>query len=155
MTEKFKRIRTFMDNISVVLEFILAIVLIIAIITGIVFLKTPFLEFIANASDSEAILTFLTYVLNIAIAVELFKVLCSPGIDTILDVMMFVIVRHMIVHDTTAVEDLLTIIGVILLILVKKYLHDGHFPKRSLHRFLETNQPEADPASGTDEDRPE
>ena len=46
--------------------------------------------------------------------------LCKPDVDTILEVVMFVIVRHMVVLDTSAVENLLTIIGMAIIFAIKK-----------------------------------
>lgn len=111
-----------MDHVSEVLEIILSVIIIVVVVIAIFFLKAPFLEYISDPNADGALLTFITYILNIVICVELFKVLCSPGTETVLDVMMFVIVRHMIVHDTTAVENLLTIIGVAVIIIIKKYV---------------------------------
>ncbi|MCD8364909.1 MAG: hypothetical protein LUC83_03695 [Clostridiales bacterium] len=129
MSKKLKFIRRWMERISVVLELILSAVLILVIILALIFLKTPLLEYISNASDSLALLTFITYVINIVIAVELFKMLCSPGADTVLEVMMFVIVRHMIVDETTAWENFLTVLGVAVIIIVKKFILDEKWPK--------------------------
>lgn len=122
MLKKWKKLRNLMDHVSEVLEVILSVIIIVVVVIAIFFLKTPFLEYLADPTASGALLTFITYVLNIVICVELFKVLCSPGTETVLDVMMFVIVRHMIVHDTTAAENLLTILGVAMLIVIKKYV---------------------------------
>ncbi|MCD8325027.1 MAG: hypothetical protein LUC32_08820 [Clostridiales bacterium] len=118
-----------MDKISVVLELILSAILIVVTVMAIIFLKTPLLEYIANASDSQALLAFITYVINILIVIELFKMLCIPGTDTVLEVMTFVIVRHMIVQETTAVENLLTVIAVVLIILVRKFVLEEKKPK--------------------------
>ncbi|MCD7982127.1 MAG: hypothetical protein LUF32_07445 [Clostridiales bacterium] len=126
MLKKLKKLRTAMDRVSAGIEIILSVIIIVVVVIAIFFLKTPFLEYLADPAGTDALLTFITYVLNIVICVELFKMLCSPGTETVLDVMMFVIVRHMIVHETTAVENLLTIIGVVIIILVKKFvLRDG------------------------------
>ncbi|MCD8216713.1 MAG: hypothetical protein LUD01_01475, partial [Clostridiales bacterium] len=88
MSKKSKLIRKWMERVSVILELILSAILIFIIILALIFLKTPILEYIANAADSNALLVFITYVINIVIVVELFKMLCSPGADTVLEVMM-------------------------------------------------------------------
>ena len=63
-------------------------------------------------------------VLNVLIGIEFFKMLCKPDVDTILEVVMFVIVRHMVVLDTSAVENLLTIIGMAIIFAIKKFLKE-------------------------------
>ncbi|MCC8082470.1 MAG: hypothetical protein LIO80_10795 [Lachnospiraceae bacterium] len=146
MLNKWKKLRNMMDHVSEVLEVLLSVIIIVVVVIAMFFLKTPFLEYISNPNADGALLTFITYILNIVICVELFKVLCSPGTETVLDVMMFVIVRHMIVHDTTAVENLLTIIGVAIIIMLKKYaLQSQWCPWKK-----RTNQPDSI-LSGKDE----
>ncbi len=130
MDEKIKKA---MNAVSQALEIIMGLIVIAAIVAAIIFLKDPFVDFCNNHEDSEAFLNFIKYVLNIVIGIEFFKMLCKPGTDTVLDIMMFVITRHMIIDETDALENLLTILGVAILIMVKKYVKSGetfHFPKR-------------------------
>ncbi|MCD8217404.1 MAG: hypothetical protein LUD01_05070, partial [Clostridiales bacterium] len=47
----------------------------------------------------------------------------------VLEVMMFVIVRHMIVNETAAWENFLTVLGVAVIIIVKKYVLDEKWPE--------------------------
>ncbi|MCD8301037.1 MAG: hypothetical protein LUC41_07720 [Clostridiales bacterium] len=123
-----KKIRDIVEIISTVLEAILAVVIIVVVVMGIVFLKTPIQEYIADSANPDAILTLLNYVLNIIIGVELFRMLCKPGTGTVLEVILFVIVRHMIIHDTGALENFLTVLGVAVLIMVKRYVLDEKLP---------------------------
>lgn len=119
MNEKIKKT---MDAVSSALEIIMGLIVVAAIIAAIIFLKEPFVEFCNNHEDSEAFIDFIKYVLNIVIGIEFFKMLCKPGTDTILDIMMFVITRHMIIDETDALENLLTILGVAILIIIKRYV---------------------------------
>ncbi len=116
------KIRKFLDKISDIMELIMAIVVIVAVIVAIFNLKTPFLEFLDSHMGDEAFLEFMAYILNIVIGIEFFKMLCKPGTDTVLEVLMFVIARHMIVHDTSAWENLLTIIGIAIIVIIKRRL---------------------------------
>ncbi len=145
MTEMFKKIRLAMNKISRILDMILAVILIAVIVIALIFLKAPLLEYIANDSDTEALLYFITYIINIVIVVELFKMLCSPGIETVLEVMMFVIVRHMIVSETSAWENFLTVISVAIIIIVKKYVLDEKWPRQ-----MPKNQNSDEESSQTD-----
>ena len=118
-----KKIRRFMNGISELLELIMAAVVLVAIIVALFSLKGPFTEFVNNYMKEGAFLTFMGYILNIVIGIEFFKMLCKPGADTVLEVLMFVIARHMIIHDTNAVENLLTIVGIAIIFVIKKYFH--------------------------------
>lgn len=123
MGKKVKKVRKVMNGISEVLEHVMAAIVFIAIVAAICSLWGPFLDFWNNRMIDGAFLEFMGYVLNIVIGIEFFKMLCKPGADTVLEVLMFVIARHMIVHDTSALENLLTIIGIAAIFIIKKYLH--------------------------------
>ena len=102
------KIRKMIDHASELLELVVNVIIIIAVVVAILSLWKPFLAFVQNRESAHAFLDFLGYVLNVLIGIEFFKMLCKPDVDTILEVVMFVIVRHMVVLDTSAVENLLT-----------------------------------------------
>lgn len=115
------KLRYYLELIGRFLERFMAIVVIIAVIVAIAALWIPFYEFLTNRTDPAVFMDYLDRVINIIIGIELFKMLIKPGAGTVLEVMMFCIARHMIVHETTAVENLLTIVGVGLIFAIKKY----------------------------------
>ncbi len=123
------KLRKILDRISEVLELVMAAVVFASIVISILSLRIPFREFLKNCLAEGAFLEFMGYLLNIVIGIEFFKMLCGPGADTVLEVLMFVVARHMIVHDTSAVENLLTIVGIAIIFAVKKYLHTSWEPE--------------------------
>lgn len=118
MTNKIQKC---LDRFSEILEHFMAVVVIVAVVAAIIALWQPFLNFWHHRGDSSAFIEFLERVLDIIIGIELFKMLCKPRAATVLEVMMFCIARHMIVHDTSALENLLTVIGVAVIVVTKKY----------------------------------
>ena len=118
MTDK---LRHYLELVGRILERLMAIIVICAVIVAICALWEPFCEFLTHRTESKLFMEYLDRVINVIIGIELFKMLIKPGAGTVLEVMMFCIARHMIVHDTTAVENLLTIIGVGLIFAIKKY----------------------------------
>ena len=71
--------------------------------------------------EHGAFMEFLELVLNLVVGVEFLKMLLRPSTDTILEVLMFVIARHMVVKTTTSFEDLLSVLSVAVLLLIRKY----------------------------------
>jgi uncharacterized membrane protein (DUF373 family) len=120
MGEKLSKL---MNKISELLELVMSVVVLIAIIVAIFSLKDSFIEFCNNSAQSSAFLDFIGTVMNIVIGIEFFKMLCRPQADTVLEVVMFVITRHMILHDTQALENFLTIAGLAIVVLLKTYLY--------------------------------
>ena len=119
MTEKLEKLKQGYANLSEWLEHIMAAIVLIAI--AICSLWAPFKEFLQIRSESGAFLKYMASVFDIVIGIEFFKLLCKPRKDTMLEVLMFVIARHMIIEHTTAFENLLSIIAISILIIVDRY----------------------------------
>ena len=121
MTEKLEKLKQGYTNLSEWLEHIMAAIVLIAIVIAIACLWEPFKEFLHTRTESGSFLEYMASVFDIVIGIEFFKLLCKPRKDTMLEVLMFVIARHMIIEHTTAVENLLSIIAISILIIVDRY----------------------------------
>ena len=121
MTEKLEKLKQGYTNLSEWLEHIMAAIVLIAIVIAIASLWEPFKEFLHTRTESGSFLEYMASVFDIVIGIEFFKLLCKPRKDTMLEVLMFVIARHMIIEHTTAVENLLSIIAISILIIVDRY----------------------------------
>lgn len=122
---KGKSVTKALDIFTEILEKVINVVVLIAILVATISLWEPFCTFLQNGSDKGAFLEFMGYVFNIIIGIEFKKMLGKPDANTVMEILVFVIVRHMIIVDTSALENLLTIIGVVMIFLVKKYLNSG------------------------------
>ena len=121
MTEKLEKLKQGYTNLSEWLEHVMAAIVLIAIVIAIASLWEPFKEFLHTRTESGSFLEYMASVFDIVIGIEFFKLLCKPRKDTMLEVLMFVIARHMIIEHTTAVENLLSIIAISILIIVDRY----------------------------------
>lgn len=101
----------------------MALLVLIAILIAGLSLGDAFMEFWNTRFTEGGFLTFIGSVFNILIGIEFLKMLCQPSEDTVLEVLMFLVARHMIIEHTTAYENLATIISIGLLFAIKKYLH--------------------------------
>lgn len=103
-------------------EFGMAVIVIIAVALEI-FHLIPMIGELAHAPSGAGLYDqFLGYVLDIVIGVEFFRLLAAPDLKVVLEVMMFAVTRHMIVEDTTSLENLLTIIGIGILAYLQYFL---------------------------------
>ena len=121
MTEKLEKLKQGYANLSEWLEHIMAAIVLIAIVIAICSLWAQFKQFLQTRSESGAFLKYMASVFDIVIGIEFFKLLCKPRKDTMLEVLMFVIARHMIIENTTAFENLLSIVAISILIIVDRY----------------------------------
>lgn len=117
---------------SLFLEHVMAIIVFIAIVVAIIALWEPFLHFWNHRTEPGQFLEFIGTVFGVVIGIEFFKLLCKPGKDTLLEVLMFVVARHMIIEETSTTENLVSIITIAILFLVDRFLLETpcfqHFP---------------------------
>jgi hypothetical protein len=100
----------------------MALIVLAAILIACCSLGSSFLDYWNDRFSKEAFLTFVGYVFNILIGIEFLKMLCQPSPDTVLEVLIFLVARHMILDHTTVIENLLTIISIGILFAIKKYI---------------------------------
>lgn len=137
MFEKHKKDNKFqLSDLGPILEVIMAIIVFISIICAIVALWEPFLHYLEHKSEPGAFLEFLGLIFSIVIGIEFFKLLCEPSRDTLLEVLMFVIARHMIIEETSAMENLLSILTIGILFFIDRYLLGPSSAKENLIRKI-------------------
>ena len=124
-----------------VLELVMAVAVVVAIVVAVISLWQPFMDFIGNRFDNEAFLTFVGFVFNILIGIEFLKMLSHPSSDTVLEVLIFLVARHMVIEHTTVWENLISIISIAALFAMKKYLHLP-ISKKTNDIFAEDTEPE-------------
>jgi hypothetical protein len=79
-------------------------------------------EFWLHRQQAGAFLEFLDCIFAIVIGIEFVKMLCKPNAENVIEVLIFLISRHMIIQESTAVEDLLAVVSVCILFIVQRYL---------------------------------
>lgn len=119
----WKKVRNFIHDSCDILELIMAVIVVIAIVIAAVSLWEPFVEFVKNRNEEDAFLTFVGCVFNILIGIEFLKMLSRPSSDTVLEVLMFLVARHMVIEHTTVWENLISIVSIAALFAMKKYLN--------------------------------
>lgn len=116
-----EKIKNQLNHFSHILEFIVAIIVLLSILVSIFHLYEPFIEFVMHGQEGEYFIEFLTSVFNVVIGIEFLRMLCTTDINTVLEVIIFVLARHLIIYELSAIDSLLTVIGIVIIFLVKKY----------------------------------
>ena len=73
-------------------------------------------------NGGENFTQYLNIAYNIVIGIEFVKMLCRHNVDSVIEVLLFAIVRQMIVEHNNSFETLVGVLSVALLFLVRKYL---------------------------------
>ncbi len=123
MKKALDKIRVGVHSSCDFLELLMAVIVLGAILVAGFSLGNAFLTFWATRFAEDSFLTFIGYVFNILIGIEFLKMLCQPSADTVLEVLMFLVARHMILEHTTVLENFVTIVSIALLFAIKKYIN--------------------------------
>lgn len=132
MTKKFRAI---LYEVCNYLELIMAVVVVVGIIISVFGLEHEIVAFWNTRGEAGSLYIFLDTIFEIVISIEFLKMLCQPSSDTILEVLIFLVARHMIIGDTNAFEDFISIVSIALLFGIKKYIETPREGKRKRSIF--------------------
>ncbi len=85
-------------------------------------------ELLTSSSDTAPFLLFLEDMFNFIVGVEFIKMLCKPSSENVIEVLVFLVARHMIIGTNSAVDILLSVLAVALLYGTRLLLR--HFKQR-------------------------
>ena len=86
-------------------------------------------KLLTSSSDTAPFLLFLEDMFNFIVGVEFIKMLCKPSAENVIEVLVFLVARHMILGTNSAVDILLSVLAVALLYGTRLLLR--HFKRHS------------------------
>lgn len=116
------KVQHFLQTITFTLELILAIIVICIIAMQGIHLIKLFIAHVFDPAITVQYSEFLKEALDIIVGVEFLKMLCQHSMSSVIDVLLFVLARHLVVIESTMFESLLCIISVAILFTVRKFL---------------------------------
>ena len=116
-------VKKYIHKIGEILELFVAALVLIGIVLSICSLLKDFAGFQNILNDISALRKYLDDIIIIVIGIEFLQMLCRPNSDNIMETLIFLVARHMIVSDTTPYEDFVSVISIILLCVLRRYLH--------------------------------
>ena len=117
-----KQLQDIGTRVSVILEILVAALVFFACIIGIIHLFPAAKAFFLAGGSSLALNDFLEEVFSVVIGIEFLKMLCKPNSANVLETIIFLVARHMIIASATPLENLCSVVAIVLLILAKRYL---------------------------------
>ena len=104
--------RKWIQRICELLELLVAVLVLVGLVDSMVgyFLGfTGIFQWIVNTGQ---FLVFLENMFNVVVGIEFVKMLLKPNGENVIEVLVFLIARHMIIGDNSAVDILLSVISV-------------------------------------------
>ncbi len=124
-----KKVEVLIQKACKIMELIVAVFVMLGIILALLaFLKdgVVFRELLENIDTFQH---YLDNIFLIVIGIEFLQMLFRPSSDNVIEVIIFLVARHMIVVDTTPYEDFVSVISIAVLCIVRQYLRKNEAKK--------------------------
>ena len=125
MNAAVKKYKKIMLKICNILEIIAALLVLMGILLSIYSFLRNFDAFWDLLGDMSLFRDYLAKIFILVIGIEFLQMLCRPNADNIIEVLIFLVARHMIVYDTTPFDDFVSVISIAILCVLRRYLHNA------------------------------
>lgn len=122
-------------KIAETLEVLMAVAVFAAVLLAIASLLPTFREYAASPTGSEGFMHLLEQILSIVVGLEFVSMLCKPDAENVTEVLIFLIARHVIVLETSSVENLLSVISIAILFFIRYFLIQSGGKQPGRRRF--------------------
>lgn len=116
------KVRKVLYKACEIMELLMVAAVICGIVVAVITLWPELLHYWNNRMSEGAFLKYLDAVFNVVIGIEFMKMLCRPNSANIIEVLIFLIARHMIVQTTTPQQDLLSVLSIGILFFFRRFM---------------------------------
>ena len=116
------KIKKWVHNICQVLELIAAGLVSVGILLALISVATNLSVFRDLLKDPAVFKEYLDTIFTLVIGIEFLEMLCRPNSQNVLEVLIFLVARHMIAGSTSPMEDFVSVISISLLCVLRRYL---------------------------------
>lgn len=125
LLSKMVKIKKYIQIFCGVLELIVALLVLVGILLSMLSLVRNVDLLRQLLTDTSAFKECLEQIFMLVIGIEFVVMLCRPNSENVIDVLLFLVARHMIVIDTTPYQDFVSVVSVALLCVVRRYLRNN------------------------------
>lgn len=122
LMDRFKRLKVTVHIICEVLEMIAAALMLVGILFSTCSLIRNVDLFRKLLLDTSSFRGYMDQIFMLVIGIEFLVMLCKPNSENVIEVLIFLVARHMIVGETTPYQDFVSVVSVALLCVVRRYL---------------------------------
>lgn len=122
---KLEKVKKYIQVLCGALELIAATLMLVGILFSMFSLVRNAGLFGQLLTDTSAFKKYLEQIFMLVIGIEFLVMLCRPNSENVIDVLLFLVARHMIVIDTNSYQDFVSVVSVALLCVVRRYLRNN------------------------------
>lgn len=138
--KQLEKMRRIIQKICVLLDLVMAVLVLVAILLSIASIVRDVTVFQRLLTDTSEFKRYLEQIFMLVIGVEFLSMLCRPSSENVIEVLIFLVARHMIVGDTTPYQDFVSVISVALLCVVRRYLRINGEKQREKEKIEEKDK---------------
>lgn len=116
MNEKIYRA---IHKICDVIELFIAVLVIIGLVFSLIYYIPHGVELLLASHDTTDFLLFMEDMFNLVVGIEFIKMLCKPSAGNVIEVLVFLVARHMIIGSNSALDIFLSVLSVALLYVIR------------------------------------
>ena len=120
-----EKIRKAFQKACDIIELCIALAVGLGLLISVILYIPMGVELLLSSPDPAPFLVFLEDMFSFIVGVEFIKMLCKPSAENVIEVLVFLVARHMILGNNSAVDILLSVLAVALLygtrLLVRHY----------------------------------
>ncbi len=124
-----KKVGVLIQKACKIMELIVAVFVMLGIILALFALLKDGVVFRELLENIDTFQHYLDNIFLIVIGIEFLQMLFRPSSDNVIEVIIFLVARHMIVVDTTPYEDFVSVISIAVLCIVRQYLRKNEAKK--------------------------
>lgn len=114
--------RQWVARMASIIETVVALVVLLAILLSGVRVLLELQDLVLAPDVDAAFTTFLRSAFNVVIGIEFVKMLAKHSPGSAIEVLLFAIARQMVVEHTSPLENLVSILAILLIFVIRKYL---------------------------------
>ena len=110
-----EKARNFIQKSCDVLELLVAVAVGVGLIVSLILYIPEGVALLTKSGDTSTFLVFLEDMFSVVVGIEFIKMLCKHSAENDIEVLVFLIARHMIIGSNSALDILLSVVSVALL----------------------------------------
>lgn len=117
----WEKLRKAMQVVCDVLELLTAICVGFALLISVVLFIPELPKLISESGSTDQFLIFLEEIFNLVVGIEFMKLLCKPSTDHVIEIVIFLVARHMIITNDSAMDIFLSVLSIGILCVIRKF----------------------------------
>lgn len=102
-----------------IIELIIAGLVVIGLVCSLIYYLPHGIQLLFSSHDTTDFLLFMEDLFNLVVGIEFIKMLCKPSAGNVIEVLVFLVARHMIIGSSSALDIFLSVLSVALLYTIR------------------------------------